>query len=142
MASSRARASPSKNPVTGAEHRARIDLPHGFEYEIAEVGSGTTKTQGNVVLDLKVELCAVRAFAPEQPRGDQASVGLRCRSKNVVHGEACPSRPLVAVGGLALIAALAWLYILAGAGTGMRAWHMISPSLFPIASAKWRWAAW
>ena len=25
----------------------------GFEYEIAEVGSGTTKTQGNVVLDLK-----------------------------------------------------------------------------------------
>jgi hypothetical protein len=44
---------PIKNPVTGAEHRARIDLPHGFEYEIAEVGSGTTKTQGNVVLDLK-----------------------------------------------------------------------------------------
>jgi hypothetical protein len=44
---------PIKNPITGAEHRARIDLPHGFEYEIAEVGSGTTKTQGNVVLDLK-----------------------------------------------------------------------------------------
>jgi hypothetical protein len=44
---------PIKNPVTGAEHRARIDLPHGFEYEIAEVGSGTTKTHGNVVLDLK-----------------------------------------------------------------------------------------
>src|SRR3546814_1487870 len=30
---------PIRNPVTGAEHRARIDLPHGFEYEIAEVGS-------------------------------------------------------------------------------------------------------
>jgi hypothetical protein len=44
---------PIKNPVTGAEHRARIDLPHGFEYEVAEVGSGTTKTQGNVKLDLK-----------------------------------------------------------------------------------------
>jgi len=44
---------PIKNPVTGAEHRARIDLPLGFEYEIAEVGSGTTKTQGNIVLDLK-----------------------------------------------------------------------------------------
>jgi hypothetical protein len=44
---------PIKNPITGAEHRARIDLPHGFEYEIAEIGSGTTKTQGNVVLDLK-----------------------------------------------------------------------------------------
>ena len=44
---------PIKNPVTGAETRARIDLPDGFEYEIAEVGSGTTKTQGNIVLDLK-----------------------------------------------------------------------------------------
>jgi hypothetical protein len=44
---------PIKNPVTGAEHRARIDLPHGFEYEIAEVGSGTSKTQGNIKLDLK-----------------------------------------------------------------------------------------
>ena len=44
---------PIKNPVTGAEHRARIDLPHGFEYEVAEIGSGTTKTQGNVKLDLK-----------------------------------------------------------------------------------------
>ena len=44
---------PIKNPVTGAETRARIDLPNGFEYEIAEIGSGTTKTQGNVRLDLK-----------------------------------------------------------------------------------------
>ena len=26
---------PIKNPVTGAEHRARIDMPDGFEYEIA-----------------------------------------------------------------------------------------------------------
>ncbi|HEV3018917.1 MAG TPA: DUF1326 domain-containing protein [Burkholderiaceae bacterium] len=47
------RGEPIKNPVTGAEHRARIDLPHGFEYEIAEIGSGTTKTQGNIQLDLK-----------------------------------------------------------------------------------------
>lgn len=46
------RGEPIKNPVTGAEHRARIDLPHGFEYEIAEVGSGTTKAQGNIKLDL------------------------------------------------------------------------------------------
>lgn len=44
---------PIRNPVTGAETRARIDLPNGFEYEIAEIGSGTTKTQGNVLLDLK-----------------------------------------------------------------------------------------
>jgi hypothetical protein len=44
---------PIKNPVTGAETRARIDLPNGFEYEIAEIGSGTTKTQGSIHLDLK-----------------------------------------------------------------------------------------
>ena len=30
---------PILNPVSGAEHRARIDLPHGFEYELAEIGS-------------------------------------------------------------------------------------------------------
>jgi hypothetical protein len=44
---------PIRNPVTGAEHRARIDLPHGFEYELAEIGSGTAKTEGKVELDLK-----------------------------------------------------------------------------------------
>lgn len=34
---------PIKNPVTGAEHRARIDIPHGFEYTLAEMGRGWTK---------------------------------------------------------------------------------------------------
>lgn len=34
-----AQAEPIKNPVTGAEHRARIDLPNGFEYKIAEVAN-------------------------------------------------------------------------------------------------------
>lgn len=41
---------PLKNPVTGAEHRARIDLPMGKEFRIAEVASGTTKTSGAVPL--------------------------------------------------------------------------------------------
>jgi hypothetical protein len=44
---------PIRNPVTGAEHRARIELPHGFEYRIAEMGSGTTKATGAIKLDLK-----------------------------------------------------------------------------------------
>ena len=39
---------PLKNPVTGAEHRARIDLPMGKEFRIAEVASGTTKASGVV----------------------------------------------------------------------------------------------
>ncbi len=34
-------AEPIKNPVTGAEHRARIDLPGGFEYKVAEVANAT-----------------------------------------------------------------------------------------------------
>lgn len=41
---------PLKNPVTGAEHRARIDLPHGFEYRVAEVGKATTRTKGAINL--------------------------------------------------------------------------------------------
>ncbi len=44
---------PIRNPVTGAEHRARINLPHGFEYRIAEMGSGTTRATGDIKLDLK-----------------------------------------------------------------------------------------
>lgn len=43
-------AEPLRNPVTGAEHRARIDLPHGFEYRVAEVARGTSTTRGAVEL--------------------------------------------------------------------------------------------
>lgn len=46
------RGEPILNPVTGAEHRARIDLPHGFEYSIAEMGRGWSKTSGPITLDL------------------------------------------------------------------------------------------
>jgi len=41
---------PIKNTVTGAEARARIDLPDGFEYRIAEMGSGTTTASGAIAL--------------------------------------------------------------------------------------------
>lgn len=44
---------PIRNPVTGVEQRARIDLPHGFEYEIAEIGSGTSRSHGAVAVALK-----------------------------------------------------------------------------------------
>jgi len=46
------RGEPIRNPVTGAEHRARIDIPNGFEYEIAEMGSGSSKTHGKIELTL------------------------------------------------------------------------------------------
>lgn len=44
---------PIRNPITGDEHRARIDLPAGFEYEIAEIGSGTSRSKGNVAITLE-----------------------------------------------------------------------------------------
>ena len=43
-------ATPLTNPVTGAEHRARINLPHGFEYRIAEMAKGTSTTHGEIHL--------------------------------------------------------------------------------------------
>ena len=44
---------PIRNPITGKEHRARIDLPHGFEYEVAEIGSASSRSSGNIAFELK-----------------------------------------------------------------------------------------
>ena len=44
---------PIRNPVTGNEHRARIDLPAGFEYSIAEMGSGTSSVTGEIQMELE-----------------------------------------------------------------------------------------
>lgn len=43
---------PIKSPATGAEHRVRIDIPNGIEFELAEIGSASTKATGAVALDL------------------------------------------------------------------------------------------
>ncbi len=45
-------AEPIRNPVTGAEHRVRIDLPDGFEYTLAEIGSGTSRVGGPIPFKL------------------------------------------------------------------------------------------
>jgi hypothetical protein len=42
---------PIRNPVTGNKHRAKVTLPHGFEYHEAEYASGSTKATGAVKLD-------------------------------------------------------------------------------------------
>ena len=42
-------AKPIPNIVSGEPHRVRIDLPHGFEYNFAEIGSGSTKTKGGAI---------------------------------------------------------------------------------------------
>lgn len=43
---------PIKSPVTGEDHRVRIDMPNGIEFRIAEIGSGTTKAMGAIPLNL------------------------------------------------------------------------------------------
>lgn len=47
-----ARGEPIKNPVTGEEHRARINLPNGFEYDTCEVGRGWASTSGPLDVQL------------------------------------------------------------------------------------------
>ena len=44
---------PVRNRRTGEPHQARIDIPQGFEYSVAEVGSGTSRTMAGVKLDLE-----------------------------------------------------------------------------------------
>ncbi|HEY7228954.1 MAG TPA: DUF1326 domain-containing protein [Pseudolabrys sp.] len=46
------RGEPILNPVTGKEHRARIDMVGGFEYKLAEIGRGWAKTQKPMAFEL------------------------------------------------------------------------------------------
>jgi hypothetical protein len=41
---------PIRNPVTGAEHRAQVSLPNGFEYRKAEYASGRTRAEAAIKL--------------------------------------------------------------------------------------------
>lgn len=47
-----AEARPIRNPVSGGPVRAQIMLPDGFEYEVAEVGSGTSRTQAPMAVEI------------------------------------------------------------------------------------------
>lgn len=40
---------PIVSPATGAEHRVRIDIPGGIEFDIAEIGSGSSTVSGPVI---------------------------------------------------------------------------------------------
>jgi hypothetical protein len=43
---------PIMSPATGEPQRVRIDIPNGIEFEIAEIGSASTKATGLIALDL------------------------------------------------------------------------------------------
>ncbi|PTM97492.1 DUF1326 domain-containing protein [Mycoplana dimorpha] len=47
-----ARGEPIRNPVTGDEHRVRVNLPQGFEYDTCEVGRGWAAIKGPLALSL------------------------------------------------------------------------------------------
>jgi hypothetical protein len=42
---------PLRNAVSGAEARAQIVLPDGFEYEVADVGAASSRTRGPMPLE-------------------------------------------------------------------------------------------
>lgn len=48
-----AKGRPTLNPVTGKPHRARVHLPQGFEYDVAEYGTGASQVRGPIPLDLR-----------------------------------------------------------------------------------------
>jgi len=43
---------PIVSPATGQQHRVRIDIPNGIEFERAEIGSATTSATTAIPLDL------------------------------------------------------------------------------------------
>jgi len=43
---------PIVSPAIGKQHRIRIDIPNGIEFEIAEIGSASTKATGPIALEL------------------------------------------------------------------------------------------
>ncbi len=44
---------PIRNPITQADTRAQIVLPDGFEYEVAEIGSASSRTAGPVLVQIE-----------------------------------------------------------------------------------------
>lgn len=55
-------ARPIRSPATGADHRVRINLPNGIEFDLAEIGSGDTKTTASIPLDLRDTYCHFTAL--------------------------------------------------------------------------------
>lgn len=44
--------SPIVDPHSGEEHRAQIHLPNGFEFTVAEMGTGSSRVRAGIELDL------------------------------------------------------------------------------------------
>jgi hypothetical protein len=70
-------ARPIRSPATGGEeHRIRINLPNGIEFDLAEIGSGTTKTIASIALDLK-DTYFLSLFCATREKGWSVNVRIR-----------------------------------------------------------------
>jgi hypothetical protein len=48
---------PIQAPHGGGEHRVRIDIPNGIEFELAEIGSASCRTSGEAAITLELSDC-------------------------------------------------------------------------------------
>ena len=72
------RGAPILNPITGAEHRVRIEQPNGFEFAVAEIGRGWSTARGPVSYEL-AERRPVRLASTSVRAAWCASDGARAR---------------------------------------------------------------
>jgi hypothetical protein len=61
-----AEGAPIVDPFSGREHRSAIELPNGFEFTRAEVGSGRTRARAGITLDLTDSHAHVNALHMNQ----------------------------------------------------------------------------
>jgi hypothetical protein len=104
---------PIVSPATGEEHRVRIDIPNGIEFEIAEIGSASTNATGPIQLDLddtygqfnrvrhspvRVLSAALTACGDAAPGRVMAGLGhLRAMPKESFSGKVAPTPDLCAL---------------------------------------------
>jgi len=62
-------AQPLRNAVTNEPHRARIDLPDGFEFRTAEIANGSLRATGPIKIDYQNRHChlAMLNIGPDGP---------------------------------------------------------------------------
>ena len=72
---------PIRNPVTGAEHRVRIDFPQSFEYKLGEIGSGTSTVTGALADGASKDSWGLFCAHPSQSQGALELDGPRGRAR-------------------------------------------------------------
>ena len=95
------RGAPILNPVTGAEHRVRIEQPNGFEFTIAEIGRGWSKAEGPLSFELSdtygqsanIHLCQSGVVCAGTLLGDERDDGAAraCDRRRLAHHRWRPS---------------------------------------------------